>query len=86
MVATTTVGNDKGGLDTTYHKTVVVRTYGNGDIRLNSGGWKTATTKSRMNKFTPDNVHVWQKNYEWYVTIGETVLPFEDNMVFNVRD
>ncbi len=46
-----------------------------GCFKLNTAGWRTATTKSRLNKYTP--AHITQKNFEWY--IGNVV--FEDGMI-----
>jgi len=47
------------------HGTAVVRFYPNGLVKLNSGGWRTSTTKDRINKYSP--VKVYQKKYEWYL-------------------
>ena len=58
------------------HGTDVVRFYANGLVKLNSGGWRTHTTKQRINKYSP--VGVFQKNFEWYLADGR---PFEDNML-----
>lgn len=58
------------------HGTDVVRFYPNGLVKLNSGGWRTHTTKQRINKYSP--VGVFQKNFEWYLDDGR---PFEDNML-----
>tara|TARA_R100000988_G_scaffold92895_1_gene57046 strand:+ start:186 stop:548 length:363 start_codon:yes stop_codon:yes gene_type:complete len=59
-----------------YHKTPVVRveTTEHGDIiTLNTGGYKTVTTKARINDFfrysSEHDVGVYQKDYEWYVVI-----------------
>jgi hypothetical protein len=58
------------------HGTDVVRFYPNGLVKLNSGGWRTHTTKQRINKYSP--VKIFQKNFEWYLADGR---PFEDNML-----
>lgn len=58
------------------HGTKVVVFYPNGLVKLNSGGYRTSTTKDRINKYSP--VGVYQKNYEWFLRDG---TPFEDNMV-----
>lgn len=58
------------------HGTTVVRFYPNGLVKLNSGGWRTHTTKKRINKYSP--VGVYQKNFEWFLRDG---TPFEDNML-----
>ena len=47
------------------HDTNVVITYPDGSIVLNSGGWRTSTTKDRINKFSPYRVH--QSKGIWYV-------------------
>jgi len=60
------------------HGTAVVRFYPNGLVKLNSGGWRTSTTKNRINKYSP--VKVYQKKYEWYLQDG---AEFEDNILVN---
>lgn len=47
------------------HDTIVVRIHSDGTYTLNSGGWRTVTTKARINEFCP--VKVGQKKYEWFV-------------------
>lgn len=58
------------------HGTKVVVFYPNGLVKLNSGGWRTSTTKDRINKYSP--VRVYQEKYQWFLSDG---TPFEDNMV-----
>lgn len=58
------------------HGTKVVRFFPNGLVQLNSGGWRTSTTKDRINKYSP--VRVYQKNFEWFLSDG---TPFEDKML-----
>lgn len=58
------------------HGTKVVRFFPNGLVQLNSGGWRTHTTKDRINKYSP--VGVYQRNYEWFLRDG---TPFEDKML-----
>jgi hypothetical protein len=60
------------------HGTAVVRFYPNGLVKLNSGGWRTHTTKDRINKYSP--VKVYQKKYNWYLQDG---TGFEDNILVN---
>ncbi len=53
------------------HATDVVELYPNGDVVLNSGGWRTVTTKARMNEYAP--CVITQKNGDWFVRYaGET--------------
>lgn len=58
------------------HGTNVVTFYPNGLVKLNSGGWRTSTTKDRINKYSP--VRVYQKDFQWYLNDG---TEFEDNML-----
>jgi len=84
--ATTVVTGDDGVTRCTYHQTVVVA-WGNGKIVLDSGGWKTATTKLRRNQCANEYwlpFSVYQKDYEWFVETGGKVLPFKDGMVINL--
>lgn len=36
-------------------------------IILNSGGYKTHTTKSRINEFLPGDIRVYQKDFKWFI-------------------
>lgn len=81
-VETTTATDRDGALVGYYRGTPVARLAGN-VVTLNTGGWKSKTTKVRMNQFSHDftggRFGVYQKNYEWFVTVGDKTLPFEGN-------
>lgn len=77
-VATTIRQNDNG-LSVVYHSTEVVHVSPHGVITLNSGGWRTPTTKQRMNQYAP-GVSVYAKRGEWFVTFEGQTLPFVDGM------
>lgn len=49
------------------HNTNVVTAHQNGDYTLHSGGWKTATTKQRINQHLPHGVSLSQHRGEWHV-------------------
>jgi hypothetical protein len=64
------------------HNTDVVTYFPNGDIKLNSGSWRTVTTKDRINKYAP--IRLWAHKGQWYATppwSNETKIFFQDNMV-----
>jgi hypothetical protein len=61
------------------HSTDVVTIYPDDAVKVNSGGWRTSTTKDRINKYSP--VKVYQKNHQWYFDDGSE---FEDGMIFKV--
>lgn len=70
-----------GRTQVSYHNTVVVDfDYSRGTIILNTGGWKTATTKLRMNQTSNQfglGYQVYQKNHSWYVRYHGEVIPFD---------
>ena len=82
----TTVSTDGGKTRVVYHATTVV-SFDAETVTLNSGGWQTSTTKTRMNQASNQfglGYRVWQKNDIWFVALasGEVVL-FADGMTFN---
>lgn len=56
------------------HSTDVVEICMDGNYILNSGGWRTVTTKSRINQYSP--IGVCQKKGVWYINDQ----PFRDGM------
>ena len=61
------------------HSTYVVKIHPDNTYTLNSGGWQTATTKDRINQYSPKRVH--QRNFEWFVSVNGKDYPFIDGMV-----
>jgi hypothetical protein len=72
------VVRDDGGFGIRLHYTEVVIHYKD-KIVLNTDGWFTNTTKSRINEFSPFNVY--QKNYQWFIDDG---IPYKDNIALKV--
>ena len=73
---------EPGALEFWYHKTCIVQQTPKG-VRLHSGGWRTATTMTAMNQAAHQfglGFSVFQKNYEWFVSWGDEIIPFEDGM------
>lgn len=57
-----------------YGNTYEIRLHGNlimiihkDRIELLDGGWRTVTTKARLNEHIPSGFFVRQKNFEWYI-------------------
>ena len=59
------------------HNTVVVYIYKSGNYQYDSGGWRSVTTKDRINKYGPVGIH--QKDNVWY--IGEGI--YEDGVMLD---
>jgi len=68
-----------------YHNTCVAQLDNNNNVKLHSGGWRTATTKTRMNQFSNEfcggRFRVYQKNNTWFVSYAGAELDYFDGMV-----
>lgn len=71
-------GHDAYGI--VYHSTPIVIYSDDGRIVLNSGRYRTATTKSHMNSVLPPGIRVYQKQYDWYVSTRDGDKEFFDGM------
>lgn len=49
------------------HKTDIVTKHSDGSVTLNSGGWKTVTTKDRMNDHLPGGAILYSDRGQWYI-------------------
>ena len=70
----------RGNLRVTYHSTDVV-TVTPKMIRLNTGGYFTNTTRTRMNQASNQyglGYTVYQKNYAWFVKFKGKIYPFKN--------
>lgn len=66
-----------------YHRTAVVIVNADRSIRLDSGGWKTATTKRAMNQASNQDelgFRVFQRDHEWFVHWQGRDIEFVDGM------
>ena len=85
----TTVARDNDVLMVTYHNTVVVKVTDNRYVTLNTGGWYTNTTKTRMNQASRQyglRYSVYQVDFAWYVSIGDDMQPYYDGIVIDVEE
>jgi hypothetical protein len=55
-----------GAIALLLHSTDVVTFRPDGAIVLNSGGWRTPTTKDRINNYLPAGSNLWQENGQWF--------------------
>lgn len=79
----TTVSTSDGFTKVTFHNTEVVK-YNEDKIVLDSGGWMTATTKTRMNQASNQfglGYRVFQKKGDWFVHHKGKDINFSDDMV-----
>jgi len=66
------------------HNTDVL-TFRPGSVTYNTGGWRTMTTKSRFNKFGPDDVKVYsdRKVWELYLDGHNSYCEYFDGYTYN---
>ncbi len=79
----TTVKQRDGVLTVTYHATDVVVASPT-TVKLDTGGWFTKTTKTRMNQASAQfglGYTVYAKRGSWFVDTNGTTVPFNGNTV-----
>ena len=67
------------------HNTDIVTFKNSGDIILNTGGWKTSTTKNRINEHLK-GAFLIQKNHNWYFVKSyndKNKIPYYDGITFD---
>lgn len=78
----------QGNLVIILHRTAIV-TYkrdvgGEVTMTLDSGGWRTTTTKQRMNAFLPHRYRIFADKGTWYIqirsTAGDDVIDYDDGI------
>lgn len=70
---------DANTLAVRLHSTDIVLVHGDGTYTLDSGGWRTLTTRDRISRYSPAGIS--QKNNIWYV--GASI--FQDGMRVNAQ-
>ena len=61
-----------------YHATNVLTFHPDGRVVFNSGGWRTSTTKQRLNRYGPANTYIHQHKFNWFITTDAGTQPFYD--------
>ncbi len=87
---TVTVIKDYKKISVQLHNTIVVEKIGKSTVVLNSGGWRTVTTKQAMNhalrQLFPNAPFVRQTKGNWFVDFPNgKIVPFRDDMKFRVK-
>ncbi len=76
------VNNTEGEILITYRGNPVMRIQ-KGKVILHSCGWRTKTTKDRMNWFLPTGYCVYAKKSVWYLHTSKGEIEFQDGMVLS---
>ena len=67
------------------HNTDILIFKPNGLVTYNSGGWKTVTTKARMNEYGASGVYIQQIKSVWHIRAGEQESIFFDGITFDMN-
>ncbi len=87
--ATTVVRLSKDEIALVYHETNVVTWNANGNVTFNSGGYRTKTTKDRMNEGS--YFYIYQSRDRWFISAlvegfgFPKDLYFKDGMTFKQK-
>ena len=76
-------GKDNDRIQVWYHSTCVVE-FNSHLIKLCTGGWKTVTTKRRMNQASNQfglGYGVYQKKGDWFVDYKGKTVPFDNDVL-----
>lgn len=63
------------------HDTDILTFRPDGSVICNTGGWKTHTTKDRLNEYLP--VRIWQKAGRWFLGENGKTVEFADGMIIH---
>lgn len=78
LVETALYRLDDDSIGLSYWNTVVVRFHRDGTVTLNSGGWRTVTTKARI---AACGIDLSQRKFEWFIRQGNgEEIPFFDGI------
>jgi hypothetical protein len=75
----TTISRIDGRTFVTYHDTPVVTVDADGTVTLNSGGWRSSTTKTRINQAASQlglRFSVYQRDFQWFVSVDDVTSPY----------
>lgn len=74
------------------HDTDVITYRGDGTVQFDTGGWKTSTTKDRINSYAPSTLRVYSDRGDWRVSYGQygsvvplPSVPFADGITFEIN-
>jgi hypothetical protein len=70
---------ENGDYGVRLHDTIVVTIHADETYTLNSGGWRTRSTKDRINVYSP--AQLFQEKRQWFLTVAElSKTPFADGI------
>jgi len=86
----TIVVSEKHQINIIYHNTSIVEFFPN-HTKYFSGGWRTSTTKQRINEFLPPGYGLFQRMYDWFISKQiftlekDIVIPWEEGFTIELE-
>lgn len=77
--ATYLIRNENGSISMVYQNTKVVTWNRNHTVIVQTDGYRTVTTKRRLNQGTRH--YVFQHKHNWFITVDGKIHPFTDGMI-----
>ena len=72
------------------HRTAIaVFDHNTNALKLNTGGWHSNTTKSRLNAILQELItgaSVFQRNFNWFLVYNNQIHDFNDGMILSQGD
>lgn len=69
----------KNNLEIVLHRSTIITISPLNRYQLNTGNWRTVTTKRRLNELSP--LYIYQHNYDWYWEGGE----FKEGIIVDIH-
>ena len=67
-----------GSIGVRFHSTRILTFHPEGSFTVSTGGYRSVTTKQRLNALFPAGYRIFQKAYAWHIDTPEGTFPFED--------
>lgn len=78
--------NDEETIVVRYHNTNVITYRPDGSVEYESGGWRTLTTKDRMNAYGAEGWKIWSVKGVWKIGTVDRAVEFVDGIIVRASD
>ena len=75
---TTVEADEDGSVGIRFHATRILTFHADDTFTVRTGGWRSVTTKQRLNALLPAGFRIFSRDYAWQISTPEGVFPFED--------
>jgi hypothetical protein len=67
-----------GSIGVRFHNTRILTFHPEGSFTVNTGGYRSVTTKQRLNALLPSGYRIFSERYTWKISTPEGTFQFED--------